>query len=168
MRLFAAIVPTSDAIQKIAEVQKKAHTWIQTKGSYVKPDKFHVTLQFFGDAFPQSVTETQISEAIKEVLPFDITLTTLSGFPDSRLKRVVHLEPEPCEPLLKIMKYWGTPSEPNDRPHLTLARFNQPVELPKVKFDPIQFSVSSVRLLNSLHVGTESNYSLQKEFYLGV
>lgn len=167
MRLFAAIVPPAEAIEQIAEVQKKAHTWIQAKGAYTKPDKFHITLQFFGEAFPQSVTEVQISEAIRGVGPFDLRLSILAGFPDSRLKRVMHLEPDTCAEFLQIMKYWGTPTEPNDRPHLTLARFNQPVELPRVKFEPIQFSVSSVRLLNSLHVGTESNYTLQNEFQLG-
>lgn len=166
MRLFAAIFPPKDVLDAVEPIARRAHRDIPTKGAWVARERMHATLRFFGDRFRLEDCIRMVEDALHDTAPFTLRLIALDGFPASRLKRVVFLKPEENEMLAKIVSRLSDPAERDNSPHLTLARFNQPVELPRIKFNPIEWRVDRVSLVNSIQFGAEHKYSVVQEWAL--
>ena len=161
MRLFAAIFPPPNVLEAIRPVSQRAHRDIPQKGAWVAQDRL---LRFFGETLPQEQCIEVCDEALNGIQPFELRLVRISGFPPSRLKRVLFLEPEECDTFQLLLQRFDDTNEENRHPHLTIARFNQPVELPRIKFDPIEWRVEGALLVNSLQFGAERRYVTVKEW----
>ncbi len=166
MRLFAALVPPEQVLEAAESIAARAHRDIKQKGAWVTADRMHITLKFFGDEFRQDDCIRMTETAIARASAFTLRLVELGGFPASRLKRVLFLKPEENEELSGILQRLSDPMHPIDQPHLTIARFNQPVELPRVKFEPIEWNVDKVTLINSLQFGADHKYVVVREWPL--
>lgn len=166
MRLFAAIFPPEEVLDAVEPIARRAHRDIATKGSWVARERMHTTLRFIGDRFRQEECIEMVADAVADAKPFTVRLVALDGFPACRLKRVVVLKLEGNEILSGIVSRLADANERENSPHLTLARFNQPVELPRVKFDPIIWHVDRVSLINSIQFGAERRYSVVQEWIL--
>jgi 2'-5' RNA ligase len=166
MRLFAAIFPPKGVLDAVEPIARRTHREIPTKGAWVAPERMHTTLRFYGDRFRQEDCVRMVEDALRDTAPFTLRLTALDGFPASRLKRVLFLKPEENEMLAQILSRLSDPAERDNSPHLTFARFNQPVELPRIKFDPIEWRVDRVSLINSIQFGAEHRYSVVQEWPL--
>jgi 2'-5' RNA ligase len=164
MRLFAAIFPPPSVLDAIRTVSQRAHRDIPQKGAWVAPERLHITVKFFGDSLSQETCIEVCDDAFAGIQPIDIRLARISGFPPSRLKRVLFLEPEQCEPLQLLFLRFEDSNDENKQPHLTIARFNQPIELPRIKFDPIEWRIENAHLINSLQFGAERRYVTVKEW----
>ncbi|MCW5947677.1 MAG: RNA 2',3'-cyclic phosphodiesterase [Fimbriimonadales bacterium] len=164
MRLFAASFPPPNVLEAIRPVSQRAHRDIPQKGAWVAQDRLHITLRFFGETLPQEQCIEVCDEALNCIQPFELRLVRISGFPSSRLKRVLFLEPEECDTFQLLLQRFDDTNEENRHPHLTIARFNQPVELPRIKFDPIEWRVEGALLVNSLQFGAERRYVTVKEW----
>jgi RNA 2',3'-cyclic 3'-phosphodiesterase len=102
-----------------------------TKGSWVRPERMHLTLHFLGnvdDAFEQRLRET-LSAPIA-VAPFDVTFDGLGLFPERGSPRVLWLGvAEGLEPLRRLhAAFVGLErTKESFTAHLTLARFRDRV-----------------------------------------
>jgi 2'-5' RNA ligase len=119
----------------------------QTKASWVRPDRMHLTLLFFGSA--DSVLEERIRSALAQPIPeypFDLTFCGLGFFPERGSPRVLWLGiHEGLAELRRIQKTLerkmgaSPPREAVDgaggrpfTPHLTLARFRDRLSRAKI------------------------------------
>ena len=133
-RLFVAVdidPRVRDAVGRIsAEVRERVDP--RLKLSWVKPDRMHLTLHFFGDA--QQSDEERISRALAEPIPhrpFDLTFAGLGTFPERGSPRVLWLGiGRGAEALGELQsavsRRLGLPKD-EFRPHLTLARYRDRV-----------------------------------------
>ncbi len=166
MRLFAGIFPDEHAIEKIIEVQAEFKSTLNQKASWIKREKLHITLRFFGDDADPEKAEAIVSDAIKDLRGFQVSLVKLSGFPKPCRARVAFLEPVESVPLINLSKDMSPPHERYPHPHLTLARLNPPQELPKIAFEPIEFSAKKVLLVQSILSGESQGYHVLNEWKL--
>ncbi len=164
MRLFAAIAPPQETLDRIEQIQKAVHREVRQKGSYPHRDKLHITLKFWGEELSLPTVKMLIEESLVGAAKIPILLDSLDGFPaHSRLKRVAFLNIAQPEPLIKIMRAMG---EPEPHPHLTLSRYMQHAELPRLKFEPIAFDAESVILYDSIQFGADRRYVIQGQWPL--
>lgn len=101
----------------------------------VSPANVHVTLKFLGEIYERTVPdiESVIRHAATDVLPFQLRLVDVGVFPNERSPRVVWVEMEGTEPLIKMAVSLEEGCEPlgfpRERrpfsPHLTLARVRE-------------------------------------------
>jgi 2'-5' RNA ligase len=151
-RLFVAVdidEATRGQVERIAADLRPAIER-QTKVSWVRPDRMHLTLLFFGSA--DAVLEARIRSALAQPIsqsPFDLTFRGLGFFPERGSPRVLWLGiHEGLAELRRIQKTLERASdasperEPVDgaagrpfAPHLTLARFRG--RLPRAKIAQI-------------------------------
>ena len=165
MRLFAAVFPPPEAKATIAAIQKRVHAEVKQKGTYPHPDKLHITLRFWGETLPQPTVKMFMHEVVQTLQPLKFRFEALDGFPpNARLKRVAFLAPSDPAPIAAVMRALGD-SDPN--PHLTLARYMQPAELPRFRFEPFEFVAEKIVLIDSLQFGAERNYAVVAEWKLG-
>ena len=145
-RLFLAVDiddATRTQVGRIASGLREALE-THTKGSWVRPDRMHLTLHFLGnvdDAFEQRLRET-LSAPIA-VAPFNVTFDGLGMFPERGSPRVLWLRvAEGLEPLrrlhaalvgfdvfvgLDLSRALPERTKESFTPHLTLARFGDRV-----------------------------------------
>lgn len=166
MRLFAGIFPDEDALERIIEVQNEFKKTLKQKASWAKREKLHITLRFFGDNADLEKAEEVISDAIRDLREFEVSLVKLSGFPKPVRARVAFLEPIQSDYLMDFARNITPPDERNPHPHLTLARLNPPQDLPKIVFEPIEFSVKKVLLVQSILSGDNQGYHILNEWKL--
>ncbi len=166
MRLFAGIFPDESALEKIIKVQTEFRELLNQRASWVKREKLHITLRFFGDDAEPEKVEAIISGGIKDIKEFEISLVSLSGFPKPSRARVAFLEPTDSVSLINLSKNISSRHERESHPHLTLARVNPPQQLPKVEFEPIGFSVKKVLLVQSVLSGEQQGYHVLNEWKL--
>lgn len=166
MRLFAGIFPDENALEKIIEVQTEFKEILNQKASWTKREKLHITLRFFGDDAEPETAEGIISDGIKDIKEFQISLVNLSGFPKPSRARVAFLDPAESVLLLNFAKKITPPHDRDPHPHLTLARVNPPQKLPKIEFEPIEFSAKKVLLVQSVLTGARRGYHILNEWKL--
>jgi RNA 2',3'-cyclic 3'-phosphodiesterase len=135
LRLFVALeLPDSWRLALTAwQSQLRA---VSPEGSWVKPENFHLTLQFLGSTPEEQLAA--VSEAVKlaagSCAPFALNLRGAGAFPQARRARVlwVGLQAEPelqrlAEKLGEQLAAIGYPPEKRlFAPHLTLGRRKQP------------------------------------------
>jgi len=101
--------------------------------SWVKPDRMHLTLHFFGDS--DAADEERISQALKAPIahpPFELSFNGLGAFPERGSPRVLWLGIREGADALRqvhaiVSGRMGMPIDDEFRPHLTLARYRDRV-----------------------------------------
>jgi 2'-5' RNA ligase len=143
-RLFIAAdidVSTREQIGRISMAVREAMG--QTHASWVRPDRMHLTLQFFGgaDAALEERVRAAMARPIAEA-PFDLSFGGIGFFPERGSPRVLWLGV--ADGLTRLRRLHAALSERNFSPtlpelakqpftpHLTLARLRERV--PRTKF----------------------------------
>jgi RNA 2',3'-cyclic 3'-phosphodiesterase len=111
---------------------------------WVRPEGIHLTLKFLGEAKPEvveKVKESLRTMGLSRFAPFPVEITGFGFFPDARRPRVFWAGVQAPQALADLaanveaaMKALGFPREPRPyRPHLTLARFQEPRAQPALE-----------------------------------
>jgi 2'-5' RNA ligase len=86
MRLFFAVMPPPEAVERVLEVQRELRERVTAKGiTWTKPEQFHYTLRFLGELpAAQALTAAQAAETVREAhAPFDLVIGGVGAFPRS-------------------------------------------------------------------------------------
>lgn len=160
MRLFAAIFPPPDVL---AQLDATAHAvkLLHTSAILVKPEKMHLTLQYFGDA-DQAETTEKVASAVDGVGAFDVTLDHIDAFPLRKIARVIFAGAQDPRPIMRLMK---SLEAKHAHAHLTLARLPQPRTVKLLPIEPITFRATRVALVNSI-LGENVKYETLQEWEL--
>ncbi len=90
IRTFVAVLLDEDLKRNIAKVQAELRK-LAPDMRWVKPDCFHITLQFLGDVPEKGIA--QVAGAVKDaaagIEPFEMTVSGLGVFPNIRRARTV-------------------------------------------------------------------------------
>ena len=160
MRLFAGIFPPSNLIPMLTCLISEMSA-LYPEGTYVKPERMHITLRFFGDEDP-TIAAGVVSNALHGVSPFDVKLKRIGAFPSLRSARVLFSAIENHTLIEKIMLRAG---EVRAHAHLTLARFRSPRSIEPLEFSPICFKTDEVMLVKSV-LGKDSRYEIVRAWRL--
>lgn len=138
LRLFVAfdLPPAAlDAAERAEATLRERHP----KGRWVRRENRHVTLKFLGSTWPRLLdwVHESVGAAAAGAGPMETRLTGLGAFPNARRARVLWAGFEdPARGLARLAasldEALAREFAPEDRtftPHLTLARFDPPVEL---------------------------------------
>lgn len=160
MRLFAAIFPPTEVSEKCAQIGHALKSF-HSSAILVKPEKMHLTLNFFGDV-SQEEAEAVIEEGLKDQEAFDVVIDHVDGLPLRKKARVIYCGVESPSPLPGLMKAMG-----HDRPraHLTIARLPSPRTVKHMDLSPVTFRADKVVLVNSV-LGEGGAYEILREWDL--
>ncbi|MGZ4723552.1 MAG: RNA 2',3'-cyclic phosphodiesterase [Ilumatobacteraceae bacterium] len=118
-RLFVAMVlplPAIAALERdVAAVRTKAWRW-------VPPERWHVTLEFVGEADAEEVTRRWASR-VRHTAPMRLRIAGAGAFPVARRGRVLWAG------LAGDIGAWQRLAGDDQQPHLTIARSNRPVDM---------------------------------------
>ncbi|MFP4229908.1 MAG: RNA 2',3'-cyclic phosphodiesterase [Candidatus Nanohaloarchaea archaeon] len=120
-RAFTAIDIPDEVAQRLSRIQEEIGV-----GKPVRPEKMHVTLEFFQDLSREEIDQTVESLEGLEFRPFKAKVKGLGVFPSKRFIRVLWagVDSREVEKLYK-RSCSVTPESDNDhdfRPHITLSR----------------------------------------------
>jgi len=140
-RLFIAVDIDDATREQIGRISADLRTPLEkyAKASWVRPDRMHLTLHFFGSA--DATVEQRVRAALASPIPeppFDITFDGVGFFPEHGSPRVLWVGVrDGAEPLRRVHKNVVGPLARLDvfTPHLTLARLRNRV--PRAKFAQI-------------------------------
>jgi RNA 2',3'-cyclic 3'-phosphodiesterase len=126
-RLFLAILPTPLVHAKLLEYVPKVQEKLDRQGMrWVRPEKWHITIGFVGDAEIDDVINFLKTMDLSSIHELSITLGGISGFPDLKRPGVLFQTVDP--PHSNFMKLRETvgdvlqESEDEFVPRLMLAR----------------------------------------------
>lgn len=130
LRLFLAILLDDEPRRRLAQEQQKLRAQADNVG-WVKPENFHLTLQFLGETDPAQVPAIQnrMLEAAAAVAPFELQLVGLGKFPRGAVWAGLSAPPS----LARLVEALGAPAI---HPHITLGRARGRVRLeldPKIR-----------------------------------
>ena len=118
-RLFVAMVPPRAAVaaleRDVAAVQSEPWRW-------VPPERWHVTLEFVGEADADEVARRWARRA-GDAVPMRLHLAGAGAFPVARRGRVLWAG------LAGDIVAWQHLADDDQQPHLTVARSKQPVDM---------------------------------------
>ncbi|MDQ2985298.1 MAG: RNA 2',3'-cyclic phosphodiesterase [Armatimonadota bacterium] len=163
MRLFAGIYPPLSMVEDLAKLAGRLKQ-IYPTAAFVKPDRMHVTLRFFGDAEAADAARS-IETAIADTAAFDLELDHIDSFPNRESARVLHCglkEPEFVERMISAM---ARPDDREPHAHMTLARFRPKQSVELAAIEPLVFRAAKVTLVNSV-LGANSRYEVVREWTL--
>ena len=163
MRLFAAIFPPATLQSHLERIVSESKIKYPD-GVFVKPEKMHFTLRFFGEYDLRSA-EAMIANACNNVNSFDVEMDQLGAFPSASRARVLFAAVRNPSPLEHLMATLTAPGDRDPHPHLTIARFKEPREIEPEKIDPIEFRADAIKLVNSI-LGREPRYEVLREWKL--
>ncbi len=182
LRLFFAIdLPATvrDAIAELIVPLKK--TFTHTANRWVKPENYHVTLQFLAAVDPldmlRLIDKTRATTAA--FIPFEMRLGPLELFPPSAVApKNITLAAEPQEELSQLAANLGAgmleagyvPDKRLFRGHLTLCRLNAqdrqpPHPLPNAAATLPPVMVRSVALFRSEKIDDTFEYTILDRFH---
>jgi RNA 2',3'-cyclic 3'-phosphodiesterase len=134
-RLFIAADVDEATREQIAIISRSLREAVGAgaKATWVRPDRMHLTLQFFAAAEPP--VEQRMMAALAEPIsesPFDLSLETVGFFPERGSPRVLWLGiRRGVTELVRVQQILQSrlsmPPERQFTPHLTLARFRERV-----------------------------------------
>jgi RNA 2',3'-cyclic 3'-phosphodiesterase len=134
LRVFVAMDVPEEVLRNIAQLMKelvavaRGARWVRTEG-------MHVTLKFIGEASREMTERVKSSLAdIHSASPIEVSFRGMGCFPNERRPRVLWAGIEASGNLAELaaevetrLATLGIPREERTfRPHLTLARFNEP------------------------------------------
>lgn len=157
--------PDDNGRNRAASVASALCELMHGKGRWVKPERLHITLRFFGDEASVEDAAEQIERAIMSVSRFTISLDSISAFPNPSRGRVLFLAASEDEALVSLCRRLDE-SDRDPKPHLTLARFERPVRVPQVAFEPIEYPVTELLLVQSVLSGPDTGYHVLRRWLL--
>ena len=137
MRTFLAIELPEEIRKEIANIQDHLKKNIHGVITWVRPERIHLTLKFFGNISGDDVVNISrvVENSVAGVRPFSLSVKAVGVFPDVMRPRVVWLGINgDVVPLLRLQKvmdqgfedYGFKREERPFRPHLTLGRIKSP------------------------------------------
>ncbi len=184
MRTFIAVGISSDAREKIAQIQAEFRKG-DADVKWVEPENLHVTLKFLGevseDKLSGIIEKTRL--ALSEISNFRVHLSRIGSFPNLKSPRVVWVgTSEGKEGLKKLnekieeyLSHLGFPREKREfSAHLTIGRVRSPREKGKLvnkieelgSTDVGEFSVDKVLLMESQLSSKGPTYRIIEEIHL--
>lgn len=130
MRAFIAIDLPEKVKTSISSLQNNLKE-LNLSAKWVRPDNIHLTLKFLGNISDDKLTPVKeiIANIAKEFKTFEVNLTELGFFPNSRKPRVLFIATSKSEKLKAIadsleegLAKIGFVKEGRFKSHLTLAR----------------------------------------------
>ncbi|MCL2648716.1 MAG: RNA 2',3'-cyclic phosphodiesterase [Phycisphaerales bacterium] len=134
MRLFIAVAPSAEVVEKLAAIQR---TLVDTKADvrWVKTNDYHVTVKFLGEVEEQLLGQLaqRMTKAAAEVPAFELEVEGLSRFPERGPARVIISRViSPDQRMTRLHRLidsavggMGLPMDTRVLvPHLTLGRVN--------------------------------------------
>ena len=137
IRTFLAIELPEEIRKEIANIQDHLKKNIRGVITWVRPERIHLTLKFFGNISGDDVVNISrvVENSVAGVRPFSLSVKAVGVFPDVMRPRVVWLgingDVVPLSNLHKVMDrgfqdYGFKREERPFRPHLTLGRIKSP------------------------------------------
>lgn len=174
MRAFTAVdIEKKQLLKKLKDIQKEINYNFNT----VKPEKMHITLQFFRQINEEESQKIQKAMENISLKPFQIQIKGIGVFPSRDHVRVVWAGIESQEiHRLKEQASNHPVKDDNDhefQPHITLMRVDHirrrnkkqfRKKLEKLENQKVgETKVNSIKLFESRHNGQDTNYNLIKE-----
>ena len=121
-RAFTAIPIPEEKAEKLAELQS------ELPGKKVRPEKMHITFEFFKDLDELEVAEIKTFLEALDTKPFEVKMKGLGAFPSKSFIRVLWagIDSSEIKQLFEKVSENSIDSD-NDhefRPHITLSRVN--------------------------------------------
>jgi 2'-5' RNA ligase len=144
-RLFIAVWPPDDVIADLTALHRKDQNGVR----FVRPENWHITLRFLGDADPD-----QVSDAMRDV-QFAPARARLGPGVDVMNERALVVPVAGVDDLATIVvdrtRHIGEPPRKRFIGHLTLARVKSRVPMPRVlgELFGADFDVDEVALVQS-------------------
>lgn len=182
LRLFVAVTPPAELLESLEQATRELRS-LWSHARWIAPENQHLTLKFLGWSMPDRV------DAIKDVIdlvarshvPAEIGLEQLGSFPSSRRVRILWVGLDDPQGLLvklaadleRAFEPLGYPAEERAfRPHLTLARFKNPIRLdqPLPAHEPERFGrfeANELQLFQSHLHPRGARYEVLARFRLG-
>lgn len=169
-RLFFAITLNEEHKETLTQLIHSLKTQLNLHHiHWVKPEHFHITIQFIGKTPEQNIPKliTAVREKITELHPFKIHFTKISLFPPKH-PHILVLNIKPSPEILTLatktsegmMRTGYNPEKRPYLPHLTLGKLKHTVhtsfDFPPIKIAP--FDVNQLTLLQSIPTETGSQY----------
>ena len=184
-RSFIAIFPPKEVINKLLFIQSKLRSF----GGHVrweKEDKFHFTLQFWGDKTEEWLNKVneELSAYCSHISKFTIRITRTGCFPNKYSPKIFWIGSTPEEniPLEKLVNAITEISEQNGHqpdkkpfhPHITMGRGKARLtgsvgqgkintdliqNLETVTFHPLEFRCTELRIIKSILAQSGSTYT---------
>ncbi|MDQ2702802.1 MAG: RNA 2',3'-cyclic phosphodiesterase [Pseudomonadota bacterium] len=155
-RLFFALLPDTALRARIAETAANLERSRGSGGRLLKPERYHLTLQFLGDFQPLPPALVAAARAAGDATPmqaFDLVLDHAGSFPGSR---VWWLGGQPSDALQALWEGLGTqllragarPQRGAFTPHVTLVR-DARRQIEPMAIDPLHWRVGGFALVES-------------------
>jgi 2'-5' RNA ligase len=150
MRLFIGIPLESDR-QEL--VYQKLHPISHSlEFRLVKPENYHITIQFLGETSIQaSILGDALRIATDAISPFTFTTDKIVGFPGMQKATSIGLSVLPKDPFItirtqaqKVLHNFGFTPGKSMIPHITVARMKHPVNISQVQNDFRLDSISQI------------------------
>ncbi len=175
-RSFIAIFPPKEVIEKLLFIQSR----IKNIGGHIrweKEDKFHFTLQFWGDQTEEWLNKThaEIKNRCSQIMKFAVAITRVGCFPNNYSPKIFWIGSTPEEniPLVtladaiaEISKQNGhEPDKKPFHPHITVGRGKGKINpdliqnLETVTFHPLEFRCTELRIVKSTLAQSGSTYT---------
>lgn len=183
-RLFIAIEIENDLKKDLVSFQKK----FETKGiKWTKPENLHITVQFLGWVDENNISniEKDMERVIQISAPFDLSFENIIFAPPRKTKRMIwavfncdgQFENLAKRVSIALKKYISENLTKKDEnvlrkhrtPHITLARFKNPLSIENIKFDDVnikkdKFKVNSISLWESKISREGAKYQILNKF----
>lgn len=168
-RLFFALWPDEATRARMAEAAASLRAQHCPGGRWIKPHRYHLTLQFLGNhtALPDDLVEQAIAAAGEvSVAAFDLILDCAGSFRNNSIPWWLGCLELP-EPLYRLwqaigvsLRKRGIVSEKSSRlvPHVTVLR-DASAPLPSAPIAPIVWPIAEFVLIHS-RLGARSEYAL--------
>lgn len=135
-RLFLAVDIDDATREQVARISSRLREVLDAhvRASWVRADRMHLTLHFFGDA--DGDLESRVRGLVAAPLaqhPFELSFAGLGCFPERGSPRVIWLGIREGLDDLRRLHQTLLPSAGELSPHLTLARVRD--RIPRAKFD---------------------------------
>ncbi|MEW6061448.1 MAG: RNA 2',3'-cyclic phosphodiesterase [Bacteroidota bacterium] len=175
-RSFIAIFPPPEAIDKLLLIQsklKKADGHVR----WEKEEKFHFTLQFWGDQTEEWLTKiyAELTLRLSHTTQFTIAITKVGCFPNKYSPKIFWAGSEPLENpelvqvaeiIQQTTRQHGVPPEQKPfHPHITIGRGKGKINpdllqnLETITFHPIMFHCREIRIMKSILASSGSTYT---------